>query len=295
MRPRLLSTFLHQPQKTTSESGQIAVVILLLMVVVLTIGLSIASRVSSELITSQQNQDSARVFNAAESGVDEGLAQLESSLQSGTALPTSGTISVNNSNVNFQITGNPILDTTVQEGEAVMINIVDRASNPTGLTGARTIRVEWSDNTVDGACNSRASLLMTVYSIVGGTMRARTITLPGCARGDGFAVPNVAPNNDGAPIAAAGLTAPFNYGYTINLGVGDIFARIKPVYEDSRIRVAGSGFTLPSQYFIVTSEARNATGDETRKIEFTRTLPTAPSIMDFALFSGTTIVKDVTP
>ena len=64
-----------QRDKKKTQSGQVAIVILLIMVVLLTVGLSLASRTTQELFLSQQESESARVFNAAEVGIEDALSQ----------------------------------------------------------------------------------------------------------------------------------------------------------------------------------------------------------------------------
>ncbi len=72
-----------------------------------------------------------------------------------------------------------------------------------------------------------------------------------------------------------------------------LFARIKPIYADATISVSGSN--LPTQSYLVRSEAENAstnaTGREVRVVEVNRSLPAAPSILDYALYSGGSITK----
>ena len=54
-------------------SGQSLLVILLVMAVILTIGLAVASYSITDIKISQQEEESARVFSAAEAGIEEAL------------------------------------------------------------------------------------------------------------------------------------------------------------------------------------------------------------------------------
>jgi Tfp pilus assembly protein PilX len=56
-----------------AQSGQIGVIILLLMVVMLTIGISFLSRSTRELRVATQESESSRVLSAAESGIESAL------------------------------------------------------------------------------------------------------------------------------------------------------------------------------------------------------------------------------
>lgn len=57
----------------TPQSGQILLVVVLTMIVALTVGLSIAARIVTELKLSKQNEESQRAFQAAEAGVQRTL------------------------------------------------------------------------------------------------------------------------------------------------------------------------------------------------------------------------------
>lgn len=57
----------------SDQSGQILLIVVLTMIVALTVGLSIAARVVTELKLSKQNEESQRAFQAAESGIQQTL------------------------------------------------------------------------------------------------------------------------------------------------------------------------------------------------------------------------------
>jgi len=268
----------------SSQSGQVAVVILLLMVIILTVGISVASRTTEELLTSRQTSDSARVFNAAESGVDEALSQLQTSFETG-SLADQGSLNVNNSNVNYQIVSSTTLETRVDEGVSVMVALVNQTVTPTGLPAAgspRRLQIQWSNAGLDTDCSSSqrpASLLISTYSVTSGVGTSRVQAIEGCGRSDGFGPQNSAANT------------PYRFRYDLDLAAGDLLVRIKPLYKGTQLQVTGQNLTLPTQNYLITAEARNQTGNETKKIQVDRTLPAAPSIMDYTLFSGATLTK----
>jgi len=65
-----------QKKQLSRQGGQIGVVVLLITVVVLIFGLSIANRVVKENQLVIDQSDATRVFNVAEDGVDEALNQI---------------------------------------------------------------------------------------------------------------------------------------------------------------------------------------------------------------------------
>jgi hypothetical protein len=77
----------------------------------------------------------------------------------------------------------------------------------------------------------------------------------------------------------------------ITLQTGDKRMRITPVYNDTALLVQGSGWTMPTQGYTITSVAHNAQGRETQAVQLQRSINGAPSILDFAVVSGTTILK----
>lgn len=247
----------------TAQSGQVAVVVLLIMVVLLTIGLSIATRTTQEIFLSQQEAESSRVFNAAETGVEDALSQDFESL-SGSYADTVTT--VDDVTVNYTISPSSTLETRITEGLSAMVNLEQAVSGDLTVLWAR-----------ESACNSRASLIFSVYYLSGGVVRVRHVAAGPNCRSDGFQVASNI-NIDG-----------YTLRYALPVTTNDLFVRIKAVYNDTHFRVTGTN--LPDQFYQVRSEASNDLGDEQRTIQVTRTLSVAPSIMDYAVYSGSTILK----
>jgi len=251
------------------QSGQIGVIILLIMVVILTIGLSVASRTTQESFLTTQTAESTRVFNAAEAGIEKALSTDLTSIEAGPET-TQGTVdSVDDTTVNYSITKVTGLETKLFEGVSVALNVK-------GVSTGNGLVIDWSKQN----CGQEpASLLASIYSLNAGVTTVRYRALGNCAQSDGFEQPN-----GSAP-------SPYQYRMTLSLQTGDQFVRLQPIYNDTDISINGSGWTLPTQYYKIRSEATNDLGNESRIVEVNRTLPTAPSIMDYALYSGTTLVK----
>ncbi len=240
------------------------------MVVLLTLGLSLASRSTQDLFSSQQQVESTRVFNAAEAGIEEALSTslIFEGTTSGGSIDDFGGTAVD---VSYSVSKVTDLETRVFEMVSVMVDT-------TGVITGQNLQIDWAHED-DCSTQNVASLVVTAYYDDGGTTRVRHAALGGCDRSDGF--------TDALEIDQDG----YHRRVLFPLQTGDQFVRIKPVYNDTHLRVSGDGFTLPVQYFNVRSEAVNTLGNETRAVEVSRTLPTAASIMDFALYSGGSIVK----
>jgi hypothetical protein len=256
---------------TRSQSGQVGIIIILIMVVLLTFGLSLASRSTREVALSQQEEESNRVFNAAEAGVERALAtsldfQGEELTQADVLIP--GT----DSSLDYNIRKNRILETRLIEGTTAMVRMQDPAT-----TLPVDIYIDWSRDADCNAARKPSSLLVSVYNSTAGVNTVRHLSFGACTRNDDIAV------------AAAGQNGYFRRA-TITTQAGDQFLRIKTVYNDTFLRVSAPT-TLPTQAYDIRSEANSNLGNETRSVEVKRTLSVAPSVMDFALFSGSTLVK----
>jgi hypothetical protein len=257
------------PVHRSAERGQAALVILLLMVVLLTIGISIASRSITDLRLSRQEEDSNRALNAAEAGIETALSQDFNF--SGTTYQ--GSVSVDPAvSVNYTIQKVGAWETRLFKGISAQ---VDLSGSQTG----NNVVIRWGKET---NCNqSPASLMIRIFRNTGTTTKVRTklAYAPCSTHNDRFTVVSTDPSGE------------LFRQVTIPLQSGDTFMRVKPLYNDTYLSVTGSGWTLPTQQYQVKSVAGTTQGDETRAVQVNRTRAVVPSIFDYAVFSGTTIVK----
>lgn len=247
------------------QSGQVGVITLLIMAVLLTIGLSTAVNTSQDVELSRQEAESARVFNAAESGVEKALQEYVP----GDGAQSGSLDSISDVGVDYFVTELNSLETRLFEGLSVAIDVTGNGGSP--------LEIEWSRED-DCGTQDPASLLAAVFSDdgSGGTM-VRYEPIGACDRGDKFETASTI-NQDG-----------YRRRYELALAPDDLFVRLRPLYNDTHLRITGQG--LPTQGIRIRSEAENQLGSETRAVEVTQSLPTAPSVMDYALVSGTNIVK----
>lgn len=257
-----------------NQSGQVAIIILLIMVVLLTVGLSLASRTTQEVFLSTQEAESARVFNAAESGVEDALSydfeQITEEYENGEL------VSVNPSdpyaeNVSTVTTINPNneLETKITEGSTVHIDLDNY--------GSSTFQVDWSRKS---ACDAASIIVSTYYDDSGTTKVVH----------DAFGTNDcTARSGDEFTQEAAG-SGTYLYSHAVTLPSDPLFARVKAIYNDTSLRVTGgSGF--PTQFFTIRSQADNQLGDENRTIEVGRSLSTAPGFMDYSIYSGGSLTQ----
>lgn len=248
------------------EAGQIALIVLLLMAVVLTVGLSIASRTVMDVSLSRQEEEGSMTFQAAESGIENALNQDFSSIVTPTTLPH---LAVGNADVVASVTPQNRVETRVDEGGSVQINL-------TGAVDANTLTVNWGKNV---SCPNIASLLVRVYNKVGNVYTARNYPISPCAA-SGFRTVTA-----GIGLGSNGYTK----SYAVDLKNNDVAASIQVLGEDTSIAVNGGGYTLPIQNYTVRSQASNTQGSETRVIVVTRTTAGHPGILDYTLYSGSVL------
>jgi len=242
-------------------------IVLLVVVVALGFGLSIISQSVTDVEIAGQSEESARVFNAAEAGIENALGNL-----------TIGTYYIDvgedqaRIEVNYEVTGERFLEGVYSENDVAMVVLGDGV--------AHTLTIEWADGDCTGAVaesgGTPASLLITVINSDNEITR---YGLNACAlHGD----------NDMVDISDSGLDG---YLRTYSLVVTDIdeLVKIRPIYNQAKIRVTGAP-SLPVQVYGIDSRAQSPTL-ESKAIQVSRTVPATPAIFDYVLFSGINIVQ----
>ncbi len=280
------------------QAGQAGIVVLLITVVLVTIGLSIASRSVTDIRFSRQEEETTRAFDAAEAGVEDALRQdIPALIASQPGCPGCANVSVTVGDpvdgivTDYTVSEQTNLDIELLEGETVEVNL-------NGLVAGNQLRVRWGtsdENCTVGDDLETAALVATFYNTATGAVRRQPFDVCGGRRG-------VNQFNSATNISGGGtgyyseLASPF-----LALANNDEdFARFRIVYgpnpnsptnRKTPIFVeAIGGPTLPAQYYLISSEAQTV-GGETRAVEVTRTLPAPASIFDFALFTGGSVTK----
>lgn len=270
---------------SSSQSGQVAVVVLLIMAVLLVLGLSLASRTTQEALISSQEEDTTRVFNAAETAVEEALSKLSK----GEAITEGLPIGVSTSNLpdstsaTYTLTAETTLSGTITQGMSATVFLTDTSP----------FTIHWGSAS---DCNNNASLIVSLYYSSGGTTKVKHLPLKpiGCYSDGSKAIGFTEGVSD---------TGTYRNKYVISsfaaapwqLVAGEVpqIMRIKALYKDAEFGI--SGITLPSQKDVVRAEASDSKveggSQEKRAIEVTRTKPAPPAIFDYSLYSGGSLNK----
>lgn len=256
------------------SSGQAVLLVLLVVAVALGLGLSIISQSTTDVRISQQEQNSARAFNAAEAGIEEALKQIST-----VPLDSPQTLSVDNIPINYTVSGQSFLEAKFKENESAQVLLSGTAN---------TLTVEWVDSgngeENPGNCSgvsaasgqTAASLLISVINS-GYEVRRYGLNACGLSAANGLTDVAVAGDN------------PYLRKYSLNVTAADRLVRLRPLYNSTSLRITASN-ALPVQAYLVNSSAQTAT-KETKAIQVTRLEPATPSIFDYVLFSGGGLVK----
>ena len=258
------------------QKGQVLLVILLVMVVGLTIGLSLSTRSVTDIKISTQLEESSRAFAAAEAGIEAALK--------GEAAPATP-IPIGNAAYIFSTAPTGGTDQPLALGK---IGIADTytvwlaAHTDTGeidLTdayGGNSIDVCWQK--VEGTIEP-AMEISIIYQ-QGANYQIWRGAYDPSSRSNNF---------DGTDTIDCG--GGFTYGKTVSLPGGTPIAlRLRPFYAEASIGIAPQGGNnLPSQGLTITSTG--TAGETTRKVEVIESYPSLPAIFDYVLFSGGGISK----
>lgn len=264
-----------------SNNGQAVLIILLVVAVILTIGLSIASRSVTDVKISQQTEESARVFWAAQAGLEQAIKANTSVATSGdkakindidyfvskSVFGNSNTLEFNDSNFG-----------KVGADEEKVIWLVEHDQNgnltETGGYAGAGFTISWGDG------NLKPAILVTIIYKEGSSYRQKRFPFDTQARSPGTNFPLASCDGSGC-----------SGSITFNLPVGAIayVAIIRPYYlgQDQKIpiKIVGSS-NFPSQGSCFESVASQVVSNISRKLSECRAWP-QPSSVSYLLFSGT--------
>lgn len=256
------------------RQGQAVLIILLVVAVSLGLGISIIAQSTTDVKISEHEQESARAFNAAEAGIEKALQNISTiTIGEAQTLDIEGLEQV----VTFEVNGENFLETTVAENVSAQVI----------LGGANTLTINWvnEDNPVEnpGTCvgssgQAPASLLITV---INSSYQVRRFGINACNLTADNNMPVENDSGDGNFLR--------QYYPLLTVDANDVLLRIRPLYNQATIRVTGTN-PLPVQTYVINSSAQADTL-ESKAIEVNRAEPATPSIFDYVLFSGSSIIK----
>lgn len=258
-------------KRLPKSEGQALLIILLIMAVALTIGLSVISRSITDIKISQQTEEAARAFSAAEAGIEEALV--------GTGTTFGGTFETTGAKFETKKAGFPPEGTTefvfpqeltIDDPQTLYLAEYNEADGTlTRYYTAGTIDVCWGDN---------AAIEVSIYYQDAGVYKvARAVVDP---------VGDRTPGSDSPSGQCAGLEHKKTLSLPSGANITLLFLRLRVLYANAKVGVNAdaAGGTLPSQGNRI--ESTGTAGTATRKVEVVRFHPAPPAIFDFAIYSG---------
>lgn len=267
---------IQYPKRRLTEDGQALLVVVLLFVVILTIGLSLAARSITNVRQSSEEDSSQRAFSAAEAGIEVALSSDSSgdfngTLSGGTTYSvkrravSSTTFVANNGN---SITKNTPVDLWLAQ--------YPNYTNP--HTG--TLTVYWGDP-AQTSCSNQAALEIAVLS---GTRNNPSLAHyaydPCTSRGNNFVSSTSVIQNGGTIEGKV-------YRHRVVLSpqvTNGLLMRIIPLYNNTPIAVRTSGAAFPAQGTVI--ESTGISGETQRRIVIIKNNPGVPlELFPYALFT----------
>ena len=263
------------------RSGQVVIVILLILAVVLTVGLTMVTRSVTEVSTSTTQEESARALEAAEAGIEAKLGGLEVQTIPGATYNLTATDFGNNAQVSL------VKPLVAGDVTTVFLSQYDLEGQlqGVGFTGSK-VRVCWGQDVISALESSLYYLDATGTPKV---LRSAFDADPS-SRGNNFTQ------------AGDGVGCPTGKTYVLS---GDIdipsspaqalFLRLKLLYNGSTAHYVsvvnpnsdGQKFPIQGQNVVSAGSA----GNTSRKLEVFQGTPDNYPIFENAVYSGTDLAK----
>lgn len=258
--------------------GQALLILILVMAVGLTVGLSLSTRSVSDLKVSGQTEDSSRAFSAAEAGI-------EAALKGDTAL--SGTVGNGSYALTILTAGGN--DSPFSLGDLAVFDTYTVWLVGHNSTGDVDVTVTPYTGTSIDVCWDKADSASDVPA-----MEASVLYKDGTSykvwRGayDPTSSRTASNNFNYSNVSSAVCAGKTQNKVTIDLSFltgTKIALRLRPFYAKASVSVVpSSGNPLPGQGLSISSVG--TAGQTTRKVVVTQSYGSLPSIFDYVLFSG---------
>ncbi|KKS32530.1 MAG: hypothetical protein UU93_C0006G0009 [Candidatus Amesbacteria bacterium GW2011_GWA2_42_12] len=280
--------------------GQALIIILLILAVITTIGLSVASRSVTEVSTSVTSDEGTRALSAAESGVEYALSMGSGGVNSDIGY----TVTVESQNSSAQV----ILTDKLKAGEIGTVFLAPHSSNgmldTTSTYNGNKFNVCWGKSGTPND-NSAPAIEVDLYYFEENVYKISRLAYdPNSSR--------ITSSNNNFSTLSSGFNissdcpsgSAFAFGTQIGLNANGfgvstnnlLFLQIRPFYNGDVAHVVGvkngtggGGDSFPAQGTIITSTG--TAGVSTKKVQVLQTYGAPYSIFTSAVFSGSDLVK----
>lgn len=253
------------------QAGQVLLIVVLVIVVASTIGLSLVSRSITSLRTSTEEAESQKALAAAEAGIERQI-QSNSINIANTILPNGSNYSANS--IEIKGTGIPLSGgNMIQKNGGIDIWFEGHNADGTldGLFVAKSNLYLYWGSSSSSACSgpdAPAAIQTIVVTVSSGVTKTYRYVYDSCNRGNNFTLADS--SGVGYPIGPIGGEVTFknrtpigHLASGIPAGENIVFIRAIPLYKDSIIGVSNDN-ALPLQGYQITSTGTS--GQANRKI-----------------------------
>lgn len=259
-------------QKKASEKGQALLIVILVMVVSLTIGLSVASRSVVNLRTSTEEENSQRAFSAAEAGIEQ-------------ALKTGQGVSVgqelgNNASIKEvdigEVSGTEFVlnaGNNVEKDQGIDLGLSRDYPGYATSQNINNLFIYWGSQ--GDSCPNSAAIEFIVFSGASRSPQSTRYVYDPCSRGNNFSSAQT------GSYIISGKT--FKYRALIGNINNGLIARVVPLYANTPIGI-NSDTSLSPQGKVI--QSTGASGGTERKITYFKGYPQLPvEFFQYILFS----------
>lgn len=276
------------------QKGQVLLIVVLIMVIALTVGLSLASRSIINLKTTTQESDSQKAFQAAEAGVEIALQKSATTSDVTIGQKTLDNSAVINSVLIHPISGSQIVlndGNPISQDEGIDVWLTNYP-NYSGTPWTGQIYMYWGSKS---GCKDAAmeAIVISGTSSTDPNMSISRFGIDPCGTNSIDATQNRTGQNKFSPASQPTDTVnghSFNFVTNISVTSG-LLMRLIPLYASTPIGIkgyqTGSPLTLqsfPSQGRIITSTG--SYGSTERKVSFFQGYPLLPSEFFYSLFQS---------
>lgn len=279
-----------------NQRGQALLIVVLVLVVALTVGLSVASRSITNLKNSQDQVSSQKALAAAEAGVEQAIKSQNQTSIAGSFTPQYNsnyqtTIASISGAAAFLIHGNNSQTNEIIKGNPAYIWTTNySAGNPWANPWSGTLTIYWGDNAAV-ACNNAALEISVISGADKNNPTLQKFAYDPCnarkGQNEGF-INSDSNNSDGSktiisPAGAFGLA----HKITLPMITQIYFVSVNPLYANTRVGVskAAGDPALPFQGSNITSTG-TADNQVQRKVFVYQGFPQLPAeLFPYAIFS----------
>lgn len=252
-----------------NQSGQIGLVVLLVMMTMLTVGVGTIARSTQDLRLTRQEVESSQAFNEAEKGIEQALAEIDAGVQD-----PGGQLTSDVGQVSYDVEVRQEAEIELRSGETLKIDL-----SGTNDISNRIISINWAN---EYSCHERQGTQTEdepPYLIISQMNRdTDTGRLSEVRTGVSLCETNF----EGFTLNQTG-----SFDLSVNNQTEEV--KIRMVGNGSRIQVQGSNFDLPPQGHRIDSRASLEETEEQRRAVLERSLPRPVGILDYAVYSQGTI------